>query len=81
MSKPIITTRTSATPDLPDHAFRLVKIIETRKDTNNRDIHHLTVCLETRVNGTPTRTKVASLVLTPGDIPSLAWQAYAEQDL
>ncbi|MFX1562821.1 MAG: hypothetical protein ACFFDP_05900 [Promethearchaeota archaeon] len=81
MSTPIITERIGATPDLPDHAFRMVKIVETRKDANNKETHHLTVCIETLVDGTPTRTKVASLMLTPGDIPSLSWQAYAEQDL
>jgi len=80
MNTPLFSSQTSAIPDLPDHTFRLVKIIETRKDVNNRDVHHLTVCLETLVDGTITRTKIASLALTPGDMPLLSWQAYAEQD-
>ncbi|MFX1561679.1 MAG: hypothetical protein ACFFDP_00025 [Promethearchaeota archaeon] len=80
MSTPLISSQISAVPDLPDHTFRLVKIIETRKDANNKDIHHLTVCLETLVDGTITRTKIASLILSLGDVPSLSWQAYAEQD-
>jgi hypothetical protein len=81
MSSPIITTQTSVVPNLPDHSIRMVKIIETQKDANNREIHHLTVCIETLVDGTPTRTKVASLALTPGDMPTLSWEAYAEQDI
>lgn len=83
MSTPIITTQTSTAPGLDNHAFRLVKIIETRKDANNQDVHYLTVCLETLVDGRPERTKVASLALSTDatDAPNLSWQAYAEQDL
>ena len=82
MSKPIVTTRTSTVPNLPDHAFRMVKVIETRKDANNHDVHHLTVFLEHLIDGTPTRTKVATLALTPdgSDTPSLTWQGYMERE-
>lgn len=83
MNPPIISTQTTTVPELPDHAFRLVKVIETRKDANNREIHYLTVFMETLIDGQPTRKKVASLALsTDGDDrPTLSWKAYAEQDL
>lgn len=80
MSSPIVSERTAKIPELPDHAFRLIKIVETRKDANGRDIHFLTVSVETLVDGTATRTKVASLALQPGATPSLAWQGYVERD-
>lgn len=82
MNSPIVTSKTSTAPGLPDHAFHLVKVIETRKDAKNRDVHHLTVFMETLVEGRPTRKKVASLALSAddNDTPSLSWQAYVEQD-
>lgn len=82
MNPPKITSQTSQVPGLPDHAFRLVKVIETRKDANDQDIHYLTVFMETLIEGRPSRKKVASLALSAaGDTPTLSWQAYAEQDL
>lgn len=83
MSTPTISQQTTTVPNLPDHGFRLVKVIETRKDTNNRDVHFLTVFMETLVEGRPTRQKVTSLTLSAGldNSPTLAWQGYMEQDL
>jgi len=78
MSSPIVSEHMARIPELPEHAFRLVKVIETRKDANGRAIHFLTVSVETLVDGTPTRTKVASLALQPGATPSLAWKGYLE---
>ena len=82
MNPPLITSQTSTVPTLPDHAFRLVKVIETRKDAKNRDVHYLTVFMETFVEGRRTRKKVTSLALSAdeSDTPTLSWQAYAEQD-
>jgi hypothetical protein len=80
MDSRVVSEHLAKIPELPEHSFRLVKIIETRKDGNNRDIHYLTVCVETLVDGTPTRTKVASLALQPGITPSLAWQGFAERE-
>lgn len=83
MSSPQITSQTTTVPGLPDHAFRLVKVIETRKDKNKRDMHFLTVFMETLVEGRITRKKVTSLALSAGssNAPTLSWQAYVEQDL
>ncbi|MFX0169754.1 MAG: hypothetical protein ACFE89_10415 [Candidatus Hodarchaeota archaeon] len=83
MSTPTISQQTTKVPNLPDHEFRLVKVIETRKDANNRDVHFLTVFMETLVEGRPTRQKVTSLALSAGlgNSPTLAWQGYMEQDL
>jgi hypothetical protein len=82
MSTPIVSTQTSAVPGLEDHAFRIVKVIETRKDANNQDVHFLTVMMETLIDGKPKRTKVASLALSAvSDSPTLTWEGYAEQDL
>lgn len=82
MNPPKITSQTSQVPGLPDHAFRLVKVIETRKDANDQDIHYLTVFMETLIEGRPSCKKVASLaLLATGDTPTLSWQAYTEQDL
>ena len=83
MSSPIVSQQTATVSDLPDHAFRLVKVIETRKDANNRDVHHLTVFMETLVDGRPSRQKVTSLALSADhdDMPTLSWQGYVEQDL
>jgi hypothetical protein len=83
MSSPQITSQTTTVPGLPDHAFRLVKVIETRKDKDKRDIHFLTVFMETLVEGRITRKKVTSLALSAdaSDAPTLSWQAYVEQDL
>jgi len=79
-----VSTQVSTPPGLPGHAFRLVKIIETRKDEQNRDIHYLTICLEHLVDGVPTRTKIATLSLRqPTDdreAPSLSWHTYMERD-
>ena len=82
MNPPLITSQTSTVPNLPDHAFRLVKVIETRKDAKDRDIHYLTVFMETFVDGRRTRKKVTSLALSADEhaTPTLSWQAYAEQD-
>ncbi len=82
MNPPLITSQTSTVPNLPDHAFHLVKVIETRKDKKNRDVHYLTVFMETFVDGRRTRKKVTSLALSADehDTPNLSWQAYAEQD-
>ena len=82
MNPPLITSQTSTVPNLPDHAFRLVKVIETQKDKKNRDVHYLTVFMETFVDGRRTRKKVTSLALSADedDKPTLSWQAYAEQD-
>ena len=82
MSTPIITSQTSTVPNLPDHEFRLVKVVETRKDANNRDVHHLTVFFETLIDGSPTRQKVASLALSSDAkaTPTLSWQAYMERE-
>lgn len=82
MNPPLITSQTSTVPNLPDHAFRLVKVVETRKDAKDRDIHYLTVFMETFVDGRRTRKKVTSLALSADehDTPTLSWQAYAEQD-
>lgn len=80
MSKPIVSEQTARIPGLPEHAFRLVKVLETRKDADGRDIHLLTVSVETLIDGTPTRTKVASLALQPGATPSLTWQGYVERE-
>ena len=83
MSTSRVTTQTSTTPQLPGHAFKLVKVITTTKDDQGRDIHSLTVYLEHLVDGEPTRTKVANLTLQPGDAreaPELTWQAYMERD-
>jgi len=83
MNPPLITSQTSTIPGLPDHTFRLVKVIETRQDKNKRDVHYLTVFMETLVEGRPTRKKVTSLALSSdgSDGPTLSWQAYMEQDL
>ena len=83
MSSPLVTSHTSTVPGLPDHAFRLVKVIETRKDKNKRDVHYLTVFMETLVEGRITRKKVTSLALSAdeSDAPTLSWQAYVEHDL
>jgi hypothetical protein len=83
MNPPLITSQTSTVPGLPDHAFRLVKVIETRKDKNERDVHYLTVFMETRVEGRLTRKKVTSLALSAdgSDAPTLSFQGYVEQDL
>ncbi len=82
MSTPIVSTQTSTVPGLEDHAFRIVKVIETKKDANNQDVHFLTVMMETLIDGKPTRTKVASLALSSvSDTPTLSWEGYAEQDL
>ncbi len=83
MSSPLVKSQTSTIPGLPDHTFRLVKIIETRKDKNKRDVHYLTVFMETLVEGRVTRKKIASLTLSAdqSDAPTLSWQAYMEQDL
>jgi hypothetical protein len=80
MDSRIVSERTARIPELPDHGFRLVKVIETRKDGKNRDIHYLTVCVETLVDGTVSRTKVASLALQSGVTPSLAWQGFVERE-
>jgi hypothetical protein len=80
MSTPIVSEHTARIPELPDHAFRLVKVVETRKDADGRDVHVLTVSVETLVDGAPSRTKIASLALQPGATPSLAWQGYMERD-
>jgi hypothetical protein len=83
MSTPIISQQTATVPALPDHAFRLVKVIETRKDANNRDVHHLTVFMETLIDGRPSRQKVTSIALSTDqdDLPTLSWQGYVEHDL
>ncbi|MDO8056150.1 MAG: hypothetical protein Q6361_04755 [Candidatus Hermodarchaeota archaeon] len=83
MSTPIISQQTATVPDLPDHAFRLVKVIETRKDVNNQEVHYLTVLMETLIDGLPSRQKVTSLALSTNqdDLPTLSWQGYVEQDL
>ncbi len=82
MDSPLVKSHTSTVSGLPDHAFRLVKIIETGKDSNNSDVHYLTVFMETFVEGHLTRKKVASLTLSADDYkaPSLSWQGYVEQD-
>ena len=84
MDTPRITTQISTPPGLPGHAFRLVKIVETRKDDQNRDVHYLTICLEHLVDGTPIRTKIATLSLhQPGEdqsTPDLTWHTYLERD-
>ncbi|MFX1564725.1 MAG: hypothetical protein ACFFCH_01920 [Promethearchaeota archaeon] len=83
MSSPFLTSQTATIPDLPGHAFRLVKVIEKRKDKNQRDVHYLTVFMETLVDGQVTRKKVTSLALSLDELetPSLSWQGYVEQDL
>ena len=83
MTSPLITSQTSTVPGLPDHAFKLVKVIETRKDKHKRDVHYLTVFMETLVEGRVTRKKVTSLALSAdaSDAPTLSWQGYVEQDL
>jgi hypothetical protein len=83
MNSPLVQSQISTVPGLPDHAFRLVKVIETRKDKNSQDIHYLTVFMETLVDGHITRKKVTSLALTldGSNAPTLSWQAYLEQDL
>lgn len=82
MNLPLVKSHTTTVSGLPDHAFRLVKIIETRKDSNNRDVHYLTVFMETFAEGQLTRKKVASLSLSADEskTPSLSWQSYIEQD-
>ncbi|MFX1510859.1 MAG: hypothetical protein ACFFBR_11200 [Promethearchaeota archaeon] len=82
MNSPRITSQTATVPGLPDHAFRLVKVIETRKDKHKRDVHYLTVFMETLVDGQVTRKKVTSLALSLDELetPSLSWQGYMEQD-
>ncbi|MFW9934093.1 MAG: hypothetical protein ACFFDU_01005 [Candidatus Thorarchaeota archaeon] len=82
MSSPLIKSQTSTIPGLPDHTFRLVKVIETRKDKNKQDVHYLTVFMETLIEGRVTRKKMASLALSAdqSDAPTLSWQAYMEQD-
>lgn len=83
MSTPVFSQQTATVPDLPDHSFRLVKVIETRKDANNQDVHHLTVFMETLIDGRPSRQKVTSMVLSTNqdDLPTLSWHGYVEQDL